>query len=181
MNDSNRKEGYWYSPAQPNLPKPIQHEKPVKNKAKIVARMKTVAANFSGGMQKGFSTCRICKERNGSCDVSYNGFTWPIGYIHYVEKHNVHPTQEFLLALFSGSLRGKRPKKNNSKNNNGNETINNIFSNSALLKTQQNLLREIDSAIEEMKQIKNFIKFMTKKAIQGKAPKKKINRLTKSK
>ncbi len=183
MADNNRKEGFWYSPANPKLPKPVSHEKPVKNKAKVVARMKTVAANFSGGMQKGVSTCRICKERNGSHDVSYNGFTWPIGYIHYVEKHNVHPTKEFLEALFSGSLQGKRPKKINPKNQQSKISMQDSVLAQNLLKHEKSIVQSYTNIVAEMSKLQSLLALMSGEPILQKknAGKKKVVRLMKTK
>ena len=45
---------------------------------------------------RGFVTCRLCDDILGNTchgDFKYN---WPEGYLHYVKKHNVKPSQHFI-------------------------------------------------------------------------------------
>lgn len=45
---------------------------------------------------RGLSFCRLCEEANGNSCVGDSHYNWPQGYIHYIEKHNVKPPQEFI-------------------------------------------------------------------------------------
>ncbi|KKM81992.1 hypothetical protein LCGC14_1324010 [marine sediment metagenome] len=45
---------------------------------------------------RGYSRCRICRERNGSVDLHDGVYVWPSGLLHYIETHNVKPPQEFI-------------------------------------------------------------------------------------
>lgn len=45
---------------------------------------------------KGSSHCRICKICNGSKEFKLGKYTWPEGYIHYIEEHKVKPPQDFI-------------------------------------------------------------------------------------
>jgi hypothetical protein len=47
----------------------------------------------------GVSTCRICNCSNGSSEYSIDGFTWPCGYKHYLEAHNVACDNDFKQYL----------------------------------------------------------------------------------
>jgi len=44
---------------------------------------------------RGLSSCRICGTLNGSREFHFRGFEWPVGYIHYLEKHHMAPDPEF--------------------------------------------------------------------------------------
>lgn len=44
----------------------------------------------------GFSTCRICGERNGSLELTDGTYLWPDGLAHYVETHGVRLPEEFV-------------------------------------------------------------------------------------
>jgi hypothetical protein len=61
---------------------------------------------------RGISTCRLCKERNGSLEY-YLGFykdgthrtlKWPSGFLHYIEKHHVLPCKEFYDVITNYEL-----------------------------------------------------------------------------
>lgn len=53
---------------------------------------------------RGWSSCRICGCRNGNKELTYGGYTWPEGYLHYVEQHNVQPSEGFALMLARAAL-----------------------------------------------------------------------------
>lgn len=48
---------------------------------------------------RGFSTCRVCKKRNGSVCLTDGTYQWPEGYAHYVLEHNVVPSDDFLAHI----------------------------------------------------------------------------------
>lgn len=65
---------------------------------------------------RGWSTCRCCGKPNGSAEfqVPFDGghaWHWPIGLSHYIEVHNVRPSQAFIdfVERYAGglSLHGK--------------------------------------------------------------------------
>ena len=45
---------------------------------------------------RGWSTCRLCSQPNGSREFQYGGWAWPQGFIHYIEDHLVKPSQPFI-------------------------------------------------------------------------------------
>ncbi len=45
---------------------------------------------------KGTSRCRLCGDRNGSREYVLNGYVWPSGYLHYLEKHDIEPDKGFV-------------------------------------------------------------------------------------
>jgi hypothetical protein len=59
--------------------------------------------------QMGFSTCRLCGMKNGTGEFydprpsAAHGWRWPEGYRHYVEDHNVQPSNAFLNYIMSRS------------------------------------------------------------------------------
>lgn len=44
----------------------------------------------------GYSKCRLCGCRNGCKEFIIDEFMWPEGFRHYIQAHNVRPTQEFI-------------------------------------------------------------------------------------
>lgn len=45
---------------------------------------------------RGWSDCRVCGTRNGSCDLTDGFYVWPEGFAHYIEEHSVRPPQDFI-------------------------------------------------------------------------------------
>jgi hypothetical protein len=68
-------------------------------KHQYLERLAKVEAKASARRFKGDSTCRICGNRNGSSTFYYKGWCWPSGFSHYIRKHNIKPSGEFLLFL----------------------------------------------------------------------------------
>jgi len=52
---------------------------------------------------RGLSMCRICNKKNGYkeyvLEISDRIVNWPEGFRHYVEVHDVRPTDEFLETI----------------------------------------------------------------------------------
>lgn len=46
----------------------------------------------------GSSTCRLCGRLNGAMCLHHGDLTWPEGYRHYIEVHQVQPPLEFIAA-----------------------------------------------------------------------------------
>lgn len=90
-----KREGFWRSPEDPTLPSPVANDRPWKGKSELLTRLKKIQSRAEGINYKGWSTCRVCNCRNGSVTFKYKGWSWPSGFIHYIEKHNVEPTDAF--------------------------------------------------------------------------------------
>lgn len=98
-NREGRREGYWKSKEEPDLPMPVEGKKAVPatvNAALVRAQLLAEQTAY-----KGSSTCRICGISNGSLAYSLGGWTWPSGFLHYVEQHKVMPSKEFRDFLAS--------------------------------------------------------------------------------
>jgi hypothetical protein len=50
----------------------------------------------------GFSTCRVCGERNGNAELTDGRLLWPEGLAHYVEVHHIELPTEVRAAMRSG-------------------------------------------------------------------------------
>lgn len=59
-------------------------------------------AEFTGHY-KGFSTCRICGERNGYSERGDRNYNFPDGLAHYVEEHNVKLPRSFIEYVLAKS------------------------------------------------------------------------------
>lgn len=63
---------------------------------------------------RGRSTCRLCRESNGSLEFAMvdpnDGveYHWPEGYLHYLKTHYVQPDPDFknFIESLDGSLKG---------------------------------------------------------------------------
>ena len=89
------KEGFWYEGRGSKLPMPVGSAIPWNGKSGFLVNLRILEAKASNRGQKGSSTCRICKCRNGSTEFDYRGWKWPAGFRHYVEGHNVKPSKAF--------------------------------------------------------------------------------------
>ena len=98
-------EGYWRERRKPNdvdmLPYPTPLTNDAKVSRKLIRRLKEIEEtdNVYPEHAKGWSTCRLCKRKNGTItytaeldSVEYN---WPSGLLHYMEDHNVDPSPKF--------------------------------------------------------------------------------------
>lgn len=108
-----RKVGFWYSKLEPTLPMPVNYSGDWEGGAdfRAVLIMLQIRMSNSHGFglakreanplgevcqYKGFSICRLCGSGNGSREFTLRGFTWPEGYLHYLqEPHFVPPDPEF--------------------------------------------------------------------------------------
>lgn len=98
-----RKVGFWSGgwPDDPTLPRAtdlVDESWGGEERAQVLAHLAkgTVAASY-----RGFSVCRICKQRVGSQDHWDGTWLWPSGFSHYVEVHQVKPPQEFIDHVLS--------------------------------------------------------------------------------
>lgn len=53
---------------------------------------------------RGSSACRICGKMNGSHEYVFGGYRWPSGYRHYIEEHNVEPSEGFKKMLGAAAM-----------------------------------------------------------------------------
>lgn len=47
------------------------------------------------------SLCRICGRLNGCSEFTLGEWQWPSGLRHYVEQHNVKPSDEFIEFILN--------------------------------------------------------------------------------
>jgi hypothetical protein len=113
INDNEYVEGYWYEDkifGNKKYPKPqatdikvdyffIKKLKKIVNNIKEKYKYDTCIIINGCATSYGFSKCRLCEIDNGSEEFSIgkNGITFkfPEGLIHYYDKHNVQPSNEF--------------------------------------------------------------------------------------
>ena len=91
-----RKEGFWDAD---NIPWP--NEKPWKGQFTFLKKLRNLenSNEVNSVVYRGFSSCRLCKCANGSKEYEYKNWTWPEGFMHYVEAHNVKPTPRFIKFI----------------------------------------------------------------------------------
>ncbi len=94
-----KREGFWWSKREPDLPKPKEREKPWKGQREFLALLQQVQAKTRAAHYRGWSTCRICGQKNGSTEYKRNGWVWPGGFYHYVKDHNVKPSDAFITFV----------------------------------------------------------------------------------
>jgi hypothetical protein len=87
--------GYWSSGSGDEWPKVDEFVDlgwDPEERARIVAYLRRglVARAYMG-----YSTCRVCGQRNGSVELSDGTYLWPEGLAHYVEQHGVRLSGEF--------------------------------------------------------------------------------------
>lgn len=104
-------EGFWYNPKDrentKNLPKVEAAPRAFKGKVDFIDLLTRAQKRAREQHFKGSSKCRICGELNGSTQfvLDVKGgkrLEWPSGFMHYVQKHNVRPTENFVNALRTG-------------------------------------------------------------------------------
>lgn len=101
------REGFWRPivGGASLLPGPIPNEKPWRGKSLFLKALEAAESESSELAYRGWSTCRLCGEHNGSKEHtltrSGRDWIWPSGYYHYIKVHNVRPSlafQEFILG-----------------------------------------------------------------------------------
>lgn len=103
-----KKEGYWKNPHVPSsYPMPIENsfeknlqidflkklsfiEDMIINKKHPKSIPQSQKMSFMG-----YSFCRCCGQKNGNKEFLFNGWAWPEGLRHYIEVHQVRPSEEF--------------------------------------------------------------------------------------
>jgi hypothetical protein len=116
-------EGYWNNNTLKGikLPYPIEtNEEVPKNFLKKLEKLEDVIMDNNDNnilkeyrkieflQTKGYSRCRICNERNGSCEYVFTyrnkKYRFPEGLRHYYENHNVQPTNEFYNTVMNYNI-----------------------------------------------------------------------------
>lgn len=101
-------EGFWHDPSTKESRKDTNDlprvelcamAKSYPGKDAVVTMMAGVQAAAKQNRFKGWSTCRICGEKNGSTEYVLGNVRWPDGLMHYVTAHNVVLTGAFVQFL----------------------------------------------------------------------------------
>ena len=59
---------------------------------------------------RGFSMCRLCGCRNGHESLTLGHWEWPTGFRHYVEAHDVRPSEEFVKFIMEAGASAVRTR-----------------------------------------------------------------------
>lgn len=113
--------GHWYSQYSPEFPMPVHSDEAHPHKAQILEAYDTLLASpiFEYGSSswdseyvrayRGISSCRCCKGTSrvsvGNKEYRYNGWVWPEGFRHYIDVHNIIPTEDFLKEILNIELK----------------------------------------------------------------------------
>lgn len=94
--------GFWFSAEEPHLPDPTQF---VDSSWDMGERIKVIRylrdGRFTGEHQNN-ATCRMGCRSNygmGRHDMTDGEYSWPEGFVHYVESHSVKPAEDFLQHI----------------------------------------------------------------------------------
>ena len=119
---SEKKEGFWYSEYEKHFPMPEEFKGEwdrdsflcnlIELEDLLMSTYQAVVDMYNDGdcrpydryqksgvnvtESRGFSVCRVCGCANGSRTFVHGGFMWPDGFRHYIEEHNVKPSDEFI-------------------------------------------------------------------------------------
>lgn len=96
-----KKEGFWKSIYDEELPAPVSRVRPMEDKAAFLTALDAVQDKATRTSYRGLSYCRICEMQNGNGTYEYEGWMWPTGYRHYIEVHNVKPSSAFKEFIMS--------------------------------------------------------------------------------
>jgi len=103
-----RVEGYWRSKPKKDetgLPFPVINEVnvPEYSKEEFLKALAEKESTASKVQFKGWSNCRLTGEPNGSSEYRQGGWSWPSGYISYIEK-GVLPSRKFYQFIMGKDL-----------------------------------------------------------------------------
>lgn len=108
-------EGYWDSTKMPQrntIDKNIK-DSFLQKLNEVETQLKKSKSTYIGYF--GFSYCRLAKfdnceqgDFNGSWEYVTDTWTWPQGYKHYVEVHNVKPSDKFYKYIMNFDLAGSK-------------------------------------------------------------------------
>jgi len=97
--------GYWYNKHQADLPDPHNFVDPNWDQIERNAIIQHLNEGRVVARWRGWSSCRFCGQRNGSCCLSDGTYVWPQGFAHYLEAHDVKPPDEFINHVLPKSRR----------------------------------------------------------------------------
>lgn len=92
-------EGHWWSSYEPHWPHPEPRAVPWKGQSAFLEALDRVESMLEPILYRGFSWCRVCRMLNGNAEFNLNGWRWPSGFRHYIEQHNVKPSDEFVQMI----------------------------------------------------------------------------------
>lgn len=98
--EKQRREGFWKSTEEPDLPMPVAQDTPWEWQECFLDLLESLEDKARGRYgtitrYRGWSTCRLCGAHNGSVEFRIWEWEWPEGLRHYIEAHNVRPSVEF--------------------------------------------------------------------------------------
>lgn len=102
MNEIMKKEGFWYSKDEPDLPVPKPNTLNSINALNIFNKIKKLEKSCKSISYKGSSYSRITNERLSNIEYITKDKKWCFPGLfaeHYVLKHGISPTKEFLIYL----------------------------------------------------------------------------------
>ncbi len=90
-----RTEGFWSST---NVP--VGNPEPWEGMHEFLTNLSKTERRAGATQYRGWSNCRLCGCHNGSATYHKNGWDWPSGFRHYVEEHNLKPSDDFIRMVF---------------------------------------------------------------------------------
>lgn len=96
--DTNRREGFWRSSMEPDLPLPTPSTD-WSGASHFLKALGIVETKAKARRFRGLSACRICNRGNGNTTFELNGWEWPSGLAHYVSEHRVKPSDDFIAFV----------------------------------------------------------------------------------
>lgn len=94
-----RREGFWFSESEPDLPRPKARAKPWYGQDHFLKTLCRLEYRLVPKLFKGSSECRVCGRKNGSGEYDHGGWVWPTGLYHMIKAHNVKPSAEFVYFV----------------------------------------------------------------------------------
>ncbi len=98
------KEGFYYLNQMP-IPQNLKMNENLITKLRMIMYRldNTSYENAHCEQYMGFSRCRICNINNGSKEYyiidKNNMYIFPEGFLHYIEAHNILPSEDFIDLL----------------------------------------------------------------------------------
>lgn len=99
--------GFWSDSkytATADRPWPVATVGQTKDVREFVDKLERVEKITPAKHYRGMSTCRICKQMNGSKEYNTDQWTWPEGYLHYIKDHGVEVPFEFVNYILEFPL-----------------------------------------------------------------------------
>lgn len=100
-----KKEGFWCcndDEESLRFPIPVANSQPWHNQELFVKALALVESKIPPDPMHcflGWSDCRICGCMNGTMEYELYDWLWPEGFKHYIEKHNVKPSEDFIAFI----------------------------------------------------------------------------------